>query len=90
MTVGGADLQKLHEYFAQTPLLGTLCRQNGWPDSDSLRVEVRVSEEAILCSVQFDEILMEGSGCVAGRVERWGQFRVTLDESGGVTQAEPH
>ncbi|MHB8254032.1 MAG: hypothetical protein ACYDEV_10140 [Acidiferrobacter sp.] len=78
----------IDRYFTQTPLLALLCSQNGWPDNDSLKVEVleRTSGTA-LCSVSFEEILVEGAGCVAGRVACWGRFRVEWDAAGCVTRA---
>jgi hypothetical protein len=76
------------EYFQQTPALARLCSQNGWPDPDSLQVEV-LKEDAgrVFCNVTFDEILMEGAGCVAGRVSCWGRYRLCLDATGRVIDA---
>ncbi len=76
----------IHEFFARSADLGQLCTQNGWPDNDSLRVEIleRAATWA-RCAVSFEEIVVGGAGCVAGRVLCWGRFRVELDETGGVT-----
>ncbi len=76
------------EFFQQTPALARLCSQNGWPDSDSLQVEI-LKEDAgtVFCNVTFDEILMEGAGCVAGRVSCWGRYRLRLDATGRVIDA---
>ena len=79
---------QIRDYFAQTPDLAALCTQNGWPDNDSLHVEI--VEQAGMwarCAVSFDEILTEGAGCVAGRVRCWGRFRVELDAAGYVVTA---
>jgi hypothetical protein len=63
--------------------------QNGWPDPETIEIEtLRHEEDQVLCSVTFDEILMEGSECIAGRVSCWGRFRVQLDANGEVVQAE--
>ena len=79
----------IDRYFAQTPMLALLCSQNGWPDNDSLKVEVlEQTPEAAVCTVSFEEILMEGAGCVAGRVPCWGRFRLKLDTAGQVVHAE--
>ena len=81
--------EAIMEYFQQTPALARLCSQNGWPDSDSLQVEV-FKEDAgkVCCNVTFDEILMEGAGCVAGRVSCWGRYRLRLDAAGNVIGAQ--
>lgn len=84
------EQDKIRYYFAHTPLLAHLCQQNGWPDAESLQVETRtLSAHAAICSVSFEEILMEGSGCVAGRATRWGQFEVQVDAAGDVLDARP-
>ncbi len=81
--------RKIVEYFETSRELAMLCRQNGWPDADTLKVQVGPDEAGgRRCSVSFEEILMEGSGCVAGRLERWGQFIVRLDADGNVRAAE--
>lgn len=83
-----ADL--IQQYFRVTPLLARLCVQNGWPDTETLRVETQmVSAQRLICNVSFDEILMGGAGCVAGRVARWGQFELRTDVAGGVLEARP-
>ena len=46
------NTEKLSAFFAETPLLSRLCTQNGWPDGETLRLEVledRCGE--VLCSV---------------------------------------
>lgn len=82
------DKNTIHQYFAETPLLALLCSQNGWPDNDSLKVEVLEEAPAsYLCAVSFDEIVVEGAGCVAGRVPCWGRFRVECSAAGQVVRA---
>ncbi len=83
------DQSAIDRFFVQTPLLASLCTQNGWPDSDSLKVEVLERTVAgVVCAVSFDEILVEGAGCVAGRVPCWGRFRLDVDPAGQVVHAE--
>lgn len=83
------DKTELMEFFQRTPRLAELCTQNGWPAPESLKLEiVRAQRDEVLCDVRFDEVVMEGSGCEAGRVPCWGQFRLRLDERGGITAAE--
>ncbi|MHB1514905.1 MAG: hypothetical protein ACYCVY_04195 [Acidiferrobacteraceae bacterium] len=80
---------KIARFFETSPQLAALCQQNGWPDADTLRVEVgSPGADGTLCSVSFEEILMEGSGCVAGRLARWGQFLVQVDTEGNVREAK--
>ncbi|MEW6354312.1 MAG: hypothetical protein AB1469_08475 [Pseudomonadota bacterium] len=88
------NLQPIKEFFAKTPKLAELCSQNGWPDPESLNVAVvdeRPADAAgnseALCSVTFDEVVMEGSGCEAGRVSCWGRYRLKLDRQGNVRDA---
>ncbi len=83
------DQAAIDRFFVQTPMLASLCTQNGWPDSESLKVQVLERTAAgVVCAVSFDEILMEGAGCVAGRVPCWGRFRLDLDSAGQVVHAE--
>ena len=59
------------------PELASLCSQNGWIDDDTLSYEI-IEEEADqwLLAVQFEEIIMEGSGCIAGRIPCYGRVKV--------------
>ena len=59
------------------PELASLCTQNGWIDDDTLSYEIiEEKDECWLLVVQFDEIIMEGSGCVAGRIPCYGRVRL--------------
>ena len=70
------DHHALEDYFARTPRLSELCTQNGWPDPDTLTIDVIGRDgDAVLCSVSFDEVIMEGAGCMAGRMGCWGQYK---------------
>jgi hypothetical protein len=54
-----------------------------------MRIEVLEETAAqIVCAVTFDEVIMEGSGCEAGRAACWGRFRLPLDQHGEITGAE--
>ncbi len=82
------DKSAIERYFAATPILAALCSQNGWPDNDTLAVEVlEYGSDDAVCSVSFEEILVEGAGCVAGRVPCWGRFRVRWDATGRIVHA---
>lgn len=83
------DQSAVDRFFIETPMLASLCTQNGWPDNDSLRVDVlEQTASTVVCAVSFDEILVEGAGCVAGRVACWGRFRLDIDSAGRVVRAE--
>ncbi|HQU16491.1 MAG: hypothetical protein B7Z66_02175 [Chromatiales bacterium 21-64-14] len=76
---------KLNEYLATCRELAGFCTQNGWIDNDTLSVDVlERSDRALVAAVTFDEVVMEGSGCVADRVSCYGRVRVLLDPSGDV------
>lgn len=88
------NLKPIKKFFASTPKLAELCSQNGWPDPGSLNIDVVEQGQAdakgtseLLCSVTFEEVIMEGSGCEAGRVSCWGRYRVKLDQQGNVIEA---
>jgi hypothetical protein len=41
-----------------------------------------------IVNVTFDEVIMEGSGCVADRISCYGKMRLTLDNNGRVEKSE--
>ena len=80
---------RVRAYFAATPRLAELCNQNGWPDPETLAVEVVAQRPGELeCNVAFEEVIMEGAGCIAGRLSCWGRYRLRLDPRGEVLDAE--
>ncbi len=75
----------IQEYLRSCRELSALCTQNGWIDNDTLEVQVMDRRpNQITAAVQFDEIIMEGAGCIAGRVPCFGQVRMRLDSNGNV------
>jgi hypothetical protein len=83
------DQKSLLDFFAATPRLAELCTQNGWPDPNSLKVSVIENKpDEALCAVSFDEVVMEGSGCEAGRVPCWGKIRLRFTPEGNVAVTE--
>lgn len=83
------DQTSLQEFFSAYSGITQLCTQNGWPDPASMRIKLLEEDDRqVLCAVKFDEVIMEGSGCEAGRVACWGRFRVRLDARGRVVVAE--
>jgi hypothetical protein len=82
------DMKAINDFFQTTPRLAELCTQNGWPDPQSLQVDLleQIPGE-ILCSVSFDEVVMEGAGCEAGRVPCWGRYRVKVNMQNKIIDA---
>ena len=71
------------------PDLARLCSQNGWIDNDTLEVEVlEQGRDTLLAAVTFEEVIMEGAGCIAGRVPCYGRVRARLDPSGRIESIE--
>jgi len=79
----------LETYLQSCRELNALCTQNGWIDNETLRVDVlEQAGGTVLAAVTFEEILMEGSGCVAGRVSCYGRVRARLGPDGNVERLE--
>jgi hypothetical protein len=49
---------------------------------------IEQNDHHVIAFVQFEEILMEGSGCIAGRIPCQGRLRLMLDRYGQVKHAE--
>ena len=80
---------RIEKYLATCRELTQLCTQNGWIDNDTLRFEVdQQSPAQVTGAVSFEEVVMEGSGCVATRVSCHGRVRLRLDEAGEVKGLE--
>lgn len=79
----------IDEYLKSTPKLAQLCSQNGWIDNETLNYELmEQGDDQAVVNVTFDEVIMEGSGCVAGRISCYGKMRLTLGDSGQVENSE--
>ena len=73
----------LLEYLMGAPELPKLCTQNGWIDNETLRYEILAQQgRQLLLAVEFDEVIMEGSGCVADRKPCYGRIRILQDDKG--------
>jgi hypothetical protein len=76
------------EWLRSNRLISRFCTQNGWIDDDTLRYEVSSRLDGwTRINVYFTEIAMEGSGCVADRIECFGQVDLRLDDSARVLEA---
>ena len=81
---------KLRQYLLECRELNAFCTQNGWIDNDTLQVDIVERDGLnVIAAVTFEEILMEGAGCVAGRVPCHGRVHVRLSEEGDVEALDP-
>ena len=79
----------LARYLAESREIAGLCTQNGWIDDATITLDViERGEDYLVAAVTFEEIVMEGAGCVAGRVPCYGRVRATLGEDGEVCALE--
>lgn len=82
-------MSTLLDYLKTTPKLAKLCTQNGWIDNDSLRYQIiEQSDGQLVLAVEFEEIIMEGSGCVADRKACYGRVRVVKHGTGEIQSIE--
>ena len=82
-------MHDIERYLLSCRELTAFCSHNGWIDNNTLYYEIlEQSDQQIVALVQFDEILMEGSGHLAGRIPCQGRLRLTLDRYGQVCNAE--
>ena len=80
---------QVRSYLARCRELATFCTQNGWIDKNSLYYEIiEQNDHEVIALVQFNEILMQGTGNSAGRVPCQGRLRLLLDRYGDVRKAE--
>jgi len=73
----------LLEWVDKNARLEKLCQRGGWPDGETLRIEVcsRTGSEMI-ADIYFEEVIQEMSECVPCRDVRCGQFAITFDAEG--------
>ncbi len=69
--------------------LARFCSRNGWIDNASLHYAIAwEGDSAALVNIEFDELLMEGTGNQPARVTCCGQMRLFLDRHGRVIRSE--
>jgi hypothetical protein len=79
----------LEHYLINCSELSAVCAENGCIDSQSLDYEIlEQNDHHVLAFVQFEEVLMEDTGRVVGRIAHQGRLRLTLDRYGQVERAE--
>lgn len=79
----------IKEFLTRCPELSRLCTQNGWIDNDTLEIEI-VEQQlgSVTLNVRFEEIIMEGAGCIAGRIPCYGKLQLKLGADGDVREME--
>lgn len=83
------DDKAIDQYLRGCRQLAQLTSQNGWIDNDTLRFNIlRQDSDSALIFVEFDEILVEGSGCIAGRVPCHGRLHLRMSGDGQVHDAK--
>ena len=81
-------MQYIERYLLSCRELKALSSHNGWIDNNSLRYEIiEQNDRYVIAFVQFEEIIMEGSGSIAGRIPCQGRLCLTLDHYGEVSHA---
>lgn len=79
----------IQRYLTSCRELAAFCAQNGWIDNNTLDYEILEQDDHhVLAFVQFEEILLEGGGRVAGRIAHQGRLRLALGRYGEVVHAE--
>ena len=82
-------MSKIEHYLKSCPELARFCSSNGWIDNESLRYSVVMeNSHEIVIDIAFEELLMEGSGRLTGRISCSGQLHLFLDQLGRVIRAE--
>ena len=82
-------MSTIESYLKSCRELTCFCSGNGWIDNDSLHFRIVMeTENEIFVDVEFEEMLMEGSGCRGGKVSCHGQMHLFLDPFGRVIRAE--
>ncbi len=82
-------MHDIERYLLSCRELTAFCSQNGWIDKKSLYYEIiEQNDHQIIAQVQFNELLMNGSGTSLDRIPCQGRLRLTLDRYGQVVQAE--
>jgi len=82
-------MSTIEAYLKSCCELSRFCSRNGWIDNESLHYAVTwENDDKVLVDVEFNELLMEGGGSLAGKVPCFGQMRLFLDMYGQVVRCE--
>ena len=79
----------IEHYLKSCRELTRCCSQNGWIDTESLRYRILIETgNELVVNVEFDELLMDGTGISNRRVPCFGQVHLLLDRVGRIIRAE--
>lgn len=82
-------MSSLEHYLRSCRELTRCCSQSGWIDPETLRYRVLIETgNELVVNVEFDELLLEGTGNCGRRVPCSGQIRLLLDRVGRIVRAE--
>jgi hypothetical protein len=82
-------MSSLERYLKNCREVTRFCYRNGLVDNTSLRFTiVAESYKELVVYVEFDELLLEGSGYEGERIPCSGQVHLFLDRLGRVVRAE--
>ena len=82
-------MSKIKQYLKSCRELTRFCSRNGCIDNDSLRYTVLMeTSNEIVIDIEFEELLMEGSGNPGRRIRCFGQLHLFLDQLGRVIRTE--
>lgn len=82
-------MSAIEYYLKSCRELVRFCARNGWIDNTSLHYTVAwEGDSRVRVDVEFDELLMEGTGQLIERVPCCGQLRLFLDPYGQVIRSE--
>jgi hypothetical protein len=79
----------IESYLKTCRELARFCSQNGWIDGESLRFNIIMEfGNELIVDIQFDELMVEGSGSIGKRIPCHGQLHLVTDRYGHVIRAE--
>ena len=79
----------IQQFLCNCAALSELCPRNGWIDTDTLRYTIiDQTETEWILDVDFEEIVMEASGCVVERNHCRGRVRLCAGPDGAIHSLE--
>ncbi len=83
------DDNQIGNYLTGCRELVAFSDQGGWFEPDTICFRIAEErEDSLLLAVQYEEVVMEASGCCATRLDRFGYLRLFLSPTGGITGAK--
>lgn len=82
-------MSSIESYLRNCQELTRFCSQNGWIDNSSMRfVEEWLNDHEVLVVVEFEELLLEGTGHLGRKIPCIGQMHLFLNRKGEVIRSE--